>query len=140
MAQSILRAALFALALCGAAAFADTSADPVLGVWRTQSGNGLIEIAPCDDSVCGRVIGGRGEPLDRNNADHALRQRRLVGLTILSGYERGARGWDNGRIYNPEDGRTYRSRLAPGEDGALRVTGCFGPICRTQIWTRAPAA
>lgn len=120
--------------LAGAAAAGP--ADDALGLWLTQSGNGVIEITRCGESVCGRVVGGRGERLDVNNRDRALRSRELMGITILSGHREGPEGWVGGRIYNPEDGASYRSNLAPGPGGTLRVTGCLGPFCRTQVWTR----
>ncbi len=50
--------------------------------------------------------------------------------------ERGA--WDGGRIYNPEDGETYRSTMTLDGNGTLRVRGYVGaPIFgRSQTWTR----
>jgi uncharacterized protein (DUF2147 family) len=136
--RSLRRAAAVAGMIWGLAVL-DASAGPaddVLGLWLTQSGNGVVEISRCGGSICGRIVGGRGERLDVNNRDRALRTRELMGVVILSGYRESAAGWVGGRIYNPEDGASYRSELAPGPQGTLRVIGCLGPFCRTQVWTR----
>ncbi|NJR20288.1 MAG: DUF2147 domain-containing protein [Hyphomonadaceae bacterium] len=74
--------------------------------------------------------------LDTNNPNPALRTRPLIGLNILSGFTRQAdNSYKGGTIYNPEDGRTYRSEFRLKPDGRLEVKGCVGPICRAQIWT-----
>lgn len=130
----VMFAALAAWSLLSGPAAAGP-ADEVLGLWLTQSGNGVVEIARCGESLCGRIVGGRGERFDVRNRDRALRTRELMGLVILSGFRETSEGWSGGRIYNPEDGGAYRSELAPGRGGTLRVTGCVGPICRTQVWT-----
>ena len=71
----------------------------------------------------------------RQQSDKALRSRPIAGLTILSGFAAAGDHW-SGRIYDPRSGRTYRSELRR-ESGTLKVKGCFGPFCRTQVWTRA---
>jgi len=125
----------------GAAAAAPAPTDATLGVWLTQTKKGKVEIAPCGASICGKVIWVESERdgvaiLDSKNQDPARRNDRIVGSTMLSGFRRSEAGWVGGRIYNAEDGGTYGSELRPQPDGTLKVKGCFGPICRTQIWTR----
>ena len=45
-------------------------------------------------------------------------------------------GWE-GRIYNPEDGQTYRATLRrPGAD-TLTIEGCVLFICQKQVWRSA---
>ena len=46
-------------------------------------------------------------------------------------------GWKDGRIYDPESGKTYRSRLRVTPDGSLKVSGCILFVCQSQRWTRA---
>ena len=121
------------------AAHASPAGDSVMGRWKTQSGHGIVELARCGTSVCGKIVGGSGgEPLDVKNKNAALRTRQLVGLTMMSGYRETAKGWAGGTIYNPEDGGAYGSELKPGPSGTLLVKGCFGVLCRTQTWTKAP--
>lgn len=108
--------------------------------WRTQSGAGTIRIETCGAKTCGRILTGTpkaGETgLDFRNPNAALRSRSLIGTNILSNFTRQANdSYKGGTIYNPEDGRTYRSEFKLKADGRLEVKGCLGPICQTQIWT-----
>lgn len=113
---------------------------PVTGRWLTVEGKAIVEIAPCGASLCGRIVRvlkprPGGLATDANNPDATLRRRPIAGLAILTGFTAKADRWA-GRIYDPENGRTYRSELRA--DGAmLKVRGCFGPFCRTQLWMRA---
>jgi uncharacterized protein (DUF2147 family) len=123
--------------------FAATSASarPLEGTtWRTQSGNGTIRIETCGQRTCGRILTGvpsqRQSEFDTRNPNPAMRTRPLIGLNILSGFTRQAdNSYKGGTIYNPEDGRTYRSEFRQKPDGRLEVKGCVGPFCQTQIWT-----
>lgn len=124
------------LLVCGAPAQA---AAPVAGRWLSDGGKAMVEIAPCGTALCGRIVrvlvSTTGVATDRNNPDPKLRSRPLAGLTILSGFIDGGTVW-KGRIYDPESGRSYRSELER-RDGTLRVKGCLGPFCRTQVWKPA---
>jgi uncharacterized protein (DUF2147 family) len=128
------------LALAGAAAAA---AAPIEGVWRTASDGGEIELHRCGEALCGRVVESddiKTDPdlRDLTNKDPALRGRRLKGLDLFHGFRGGPDLWTNGRVYNPEDGRTYRGQMELMRDGRLKVTGCLVfPLCRSQVWTRA---
>ncbi len=126
-------------------AFADPRFE-VEGVWLTPDGDSKVEIYDCGDGTpCGRVVWIDPEALeapdtpdtvtDRNNPDPELRSRPVVGLIMLSEFERGRSRWKSGRIYDPETGRTYGSRLKQLDDGRLEVKGCVGPICITQRWS-----
>lgn len=128
-----------ALTLTAAPALA---AAPVTGRWITPDRDSVIEIGNCGGTVCGRI--GRllkpvqgGPATDRNNPDAALRTRPLVGLPILIGFTDAGDEW-RGRIYDPRAGKTYRSTLALGSGGMLRVKGCIAFFCQTQEWRRAP--
>lgn len=120
---------------------APAATDPVLGRWLTQSRKAHIEIKPCGQTVCGAVVWLADETdgrviLDTRNKDAAKRGARLVGAPMLWDFKPAPHGWVNGRIYNAEDGGTYRAALKPQPNGTLLVDGCVGPICRTQTWTR----
>jgi uncharacterized protein (DUF2147 family) len=62
-----------------------------------------------------------------------------LGLTILYGLRRtGERTWEEGRIYNPDDGTDYRATMSIQDDGTLRVRAYLlvPPLGKTFIWTR----
>ena len=118
------------------------------GVWLHVDRRIQVKIAPCGDLLCGNLVwfmwpkDAEGLPLvDLKNPDPALRARPLLGLQILRGLRRtGVDSWEDGEIYNPDDGESYRVQMSIQDDGALRVRAyvlvpAFG---ETQIWTRVP--
>jgi uncharacterized protein (DUF2147 family) len=130
-------AALLALTLAGTA----NAAQPIAGRWLTQDGSAIVQIGPCGGGTCGRiatVLKARpGAPTtDVNNPDPALRNRPVVGTTILSGFSDAGDDW-RGRIYDPRNGKSYKSIVARSPDGTLKVKGCISFICQTQVWKPA---
>lgn len=120
------------------AANADTF--DVYGLWLTQAETAHIEVTDCGDGTpCGAliwidpVIADAG--IDARNANKTLRTRPLVGVPIVWGYARGKKNWRSGHIYNPEDGKTFKSTMRLQDNGTLKVKGCIGLICITNIWT-----
>jgi len=137
-----------ALLLAGAGA-ANAATDPAFGDWLTQAKDGKVRIGPCEANpaqACGTLIWFKlpagtppGPPHDAHNPDPALKSRPLMGLPIIMGFRREAPGrWVDGRIYDPNDGKTYRSKMSLAPDGTLRVAGCVLVFCQTQTWTRVP--
>lgn len=131
------------LVTTAALAFATAAASaPIEGLWRTETKGGVVRIAPCGVQMCGTLEDApdlRTNPAakDERNRDAAKRSRGLKGVTLLDGFSGGPERWTGGTIYNPDDGRTYRSELVLAGPDTLKVKGCFGPLCRTQTWTRA---
>lgn len=117
-------------------------ADMVIGQWRTQTRNGIVDITRCGASICGSLVtsdGLRADPklADVHNSDPKLRGRPLRGIAMLGGFTRGDGEWDGGHVYNPDDGRTYSGKLTIVDADHLKVRGCvFFPLCKTQTWTR----
>lgn len=137
--MTIFRAsvAVFALTLAGAA----HAVQPIAGRWLTEDGAAIVQVGPCGTSTCGRiatVVKARpGAPTtDVNNPDAALRSRPMVGLPILSGFTQSGNEW-RGRIYDPRNGKSYKSIVTRGENDTLRVKGCIAFICQTQVWKAA---
>src|SRR5271156_1558880 len=66
-----------------------------VGVWLHDNKRIEIEITPCGDTLCGKLVwfkwpnNAQGLPLvDLNNPDSALRTRPLLGLLVLNGLHR----------------------------------------------------
>ena len=117
-------------------------ASDVTGVWLTAEDGGKISIERCGASICGKILGD-GAPqagrIDRDdmNKNPALRNRPLLGLTILQGFSGGPQVWTGGTIYNPNDGGVYQATLKLASNDVLKVKGCIvAPLCQTQTWTR----
>ena len=110
--------------------------------WVTANGSGIIRLEPCGPKLCGKIAGPgpkadkNGAQTDVKNPNPALRSRPIVGLAILTGFSDQGKGkLTGGQIYDPTEGKSYRSELRLKPDGKLEVKGCIGPICVSQIWT-----
>jgi uncharacterized protein (DUF2147 family) len=139
----------FVISLCGAllaAAPARAETPTPIGVWLHPNQRIQVEIAPCGEQLCGKMIWFRwpndtqGRPLvDFRNENPALRGRALLGLAVVHGLRRtGERTWGNGRIYNPDDGVEYNSVMTIPADGTLRVRAyvLLPLLGKTMVWTR----
>ncbi len=143
--RSALAAAL-AAALFLTAAPAAMAEGGVLGRWATPGVSAVVELAPCAgaSTLCGTIrwlwdaVDDKGRPrLDSQNAEAGLRSRPLLGLSILSGLTPSSDGVWAGRIYNPEDGQTYRATVRRSGVDALVIEGCVLFICQKQVWRKA---
>ena len=117
------------------------AAIPVTGKWVTAGKDSVVEIAPCGQKLCGKVAkllkpSPNGPPIDRNNPNPTLKSRPLIGLPILSDFVEAGAQW-SGTIYDPRNGKSYRSNVARNPDGTLKVQGCVAFFCQTQTWTKA---
>ena len=118
--------------------------EAALGVWADEEGEAWIEIAPCQDKLCGRIVWLR-EPLDetgqphtdKNNPEPALQSRPILGLMIMAGLQPNAgRTYLEGQVYNSQNGKIYDVYLTP-RGQTMDVEGCLMKyVCLTQTWTR----
>lgn len=135
-----------ALSLASLSAFAQMS--PV-GLWKTidddtkkekslvriKESNGvfsgtiekLLEPDAKLDSVCEKCTDDR-------------KDKPVLGMTILRNLKQSATDkaiFEGGDIVDPNNGKVYRTRLKPVEDGKkLEMRGYIGPFYRTQVWIR----
>lgn len=139
--KSVLPAAA-ALALFSVPAHSSTSA---VGVWYTEGKDAKVRIAPCGSKLCGTIIWAQdenGRPAttarDDANPNPALRNRPIIGLQIIRDFAPAGPGrWGGGKIYDPNSGRTYDSKMSLSGKGVLKVEGCVMVICQAQSWTQA---
>jgi uncharacterized protein (DUF2147 family) len=147
MKHGLAAAAAAIITAAAGGALAQAGGD-VQGEWYAQDKSGKIRIAPCPgqaDRLCGTIVwmkapnDGAGKPkLDVNNPDAKLAKRTIMGLPLITGFKPAGPGkWAGGKIYNPEDGKTYNSKLELGANNTLKVSGCVLVICKAQTWTRA---
>jgi len=111
------------------------------GYWATSNLTSVVEVSQCDDSLCAEIawlwdiaVAGR-KMLDEKNPQSSKQKKSLLGLQLFSRFKKEDEIW-KGRIYNPEDGRTYRASVTARSKNILRVKGCWGPFCLTQTWRR----
>jgi len=139
MKKLILIAAIF-LALPG---FSQTvSADAVLGTWLTASGKAKVQIYKEGDKYNGKIVWLKNPTyedgkikVDKNNPDKTKQFVPLLGLNMLKGFEFDDGEWEDGTIYDPENGKTYSCTIK-FRDGKLDLRGYIGIslIGRTQTW------
>lgn len=128
-------------ALTAAPAFA---ADPAEGEWFNQTATGKIRIGACP-SQAGKLCGAiswlkppNDKALDSNNPDPKLKTRPIQGMPMLWGFKSSGPGkWTGGKIYDPNSGKTYDSKISVNPNGTLKVEGCIAVICQAQTWKRA---
>lgn len=140
-----------------------TSQGDIQGLWVMPDGSALVEVYASntdngEEQISVRIAALRephftvvdSDRLDDDaklgdarrdylNPDRRLRQRPLVGLTIVSGLRYRDGRWQGGTIYDPGSGKSYRCRLELEEGGFLRVRGYMGMalLGRTLYWQRA---
>jgi uncharacterized protein (DUF2147 family) len=142
----IIAASFAALAWVGAA-LAASDADPAEGVWLTAEGDAQVRIAPCADQVgqlCGTIVwlkdpvDERGQPVrDVHNPKPELRSRQILGLELIDGLRRkGAGHWTAGRVYDSDNGKSYRTSIHVTGEGSLRIEGCLLLFCSGETWKR----
>jgi uncharacterized protein (DUF2147 family) len=120
-----------------------------VGVWETVSDtlgkpDGRVRVEEVAGELRGTVIQVYSPPNERpdpvcEKCTGALKDKPVVGMTILTGFRRTADGYGSGEILDPNDGKTYRCQIELQEGGRkLAVRGYVGiPLLgRTQVWTR----
>jgi uncharacterized protein (DUF2147 family) len=136
--RNIGLAAILAVGFSGHA-LADMGA---AGTWRMENGKVTVRISPCGGNLCGTIIAlakplnKQGKPkVDKENPNAALRNRPIIGLTILSNMVPESSTKWAGTIYNADDGRTYSSYMKLSGD-RMKVKGCVAFICKSMNFTR----
>jgi len=127
--------------VAGPAALVAQQANPILGRWLTQPGDGIIEITrTADNTYQGTIIGGNApRRLDEHNPKPGRRQQLLLGQVILKNMHEDSDGaLAGGTIYEPDTGRTYKCHIETLDHDRLKVRGFIGVslLGRSQVWTR----
>jgi len=120
-----------AAAVVVAGAGAAWAADPVEGVWKTEVDDGAfahISMKACGSDICGTIAKAfdASGPIDSANVG----KRIVWDMTPEGGGKYGS-----GKIWRPSNDKVYRSKMSLNGN-ALKVSGCVGPICLGQTWTR----
>lgn len=65
-----------------------------------------------------------------------LKNKKIVGMTILNSFKRNGDKWEDGQILDPGNGKVYNASIWLVSIDELRVRGYLGPFYRTQTWKR----
>ncbi|MDZ7709150.1 MAG: DUF2147 domain-containing protein [Roseovarius sp.] len=108
------------------------SAASVLGTWQTgpdKKGQvAHVEARPCGEAVCGWIVrsyDAEGKPITTAN----------IGKRVFWNMTPVGDGEYRGRAWVPAHDREYAARMAL-EGRQLTVSGCVGPFCQSQVWSR----
>ena len=139
----IIGGIIVVLAWLGTGQAGDTGA--ILGGWLTEEGEAEVEIYRCGEAFCGKIVWLK-EPkndegkdkTDINNPDPDKRDQKIIGLNIVWGFRYKGEKWVGGKIYDPDNGKTYKCKMELESEERLKVRGYIGfsLIGRTTIWTR----
>lgn len=131
--------------LLGFTVAAQTKPTDILGVWLSENKDGKVEIYQTGKRFYGKLIwgsrmfeaDGKTSKKDTNNPDKKLAQRPLKDMIILQDFVFEDGQWQDGKIYDPDNGKTYSCKMKL-EDGNLNIRGYIGIslIGRTTVWTR----
>lgn len=124
--KMVLVAAAAVIGLAGAA-----WADPAEGTWKTEVDDGAyayIKMSMCGANLCGTIA-------RTFNADGEFKSQNLGKQLVWDMAPAGGGSYKSGKIWQPSTDKTYRSKMAISGD-TLNVSGCVGPICKKQRWSR----
>lgn len=136
---------LFSMLCFSFLASAKTNPDDILGVWLSSNGQAHLQIYKEGEKYFGKLVwlkepnNAKGTPkLDANNPDETLRTKTLLGLVILRNFKYDDGEWSGGRIYDPQNGKEYKSYMKLKDSKTLNLRGYIGfsLLGRTEVWTR----
>ncbi|WP_373514808.1 DUF2147 domain-containing protein [Persicitalea sp.] len=121
--------------------------DAVIGTWLTGSKKGRVQIYKQGNAYFGKIVWLQepndpktGNPkTDISNPNPKKRDQPLLGLVNLRDFRYdGDNVWDEGKIYDPENGKEYSCKMTLRDDNTLDVRGYvgFSLLGRTDTWQR----
>ena len=129
--------------LTGSAAYCQS--DKIEGTWFNDVKDAKIQIYKSGDGkFYGKIIWLKdpvknGKPkLDEKNKNEKLQKQPIVGLVILKGFEKDGDTYEDGTIYDPENGKTYDCKITyKGKTLSIRGYVGISMFGRTTVWERA---
>jgi len=143
----VLGSGVLALAALCAAGGAQAQMTPV-GLWKTIDDDGkteksLVRITEKDGALSGVVEKVFDPSKQDSKCDQCTDERKdklILGMTIIRNVRQDASDkelWTGGEILDPNNGKTYKTRLKPVDGGkTMQMRGYIGFFYRTQIWHR----
>ena len=122
-------------------------ADAILGQWYTdpEKKDVVVEFYKDNGVYSGKIVWMQNpknddgtDKVDKENPDEARKNDPILGLNLAKGFTyKGDSKWAGGTIYDPNNGKTYKCKIAlKGDD--LKVRGFIGVslLGRTAHWLR----
>lgn len=115
---------------------AQNEEDAILGKWESVEKNLIVEVYKQEGTFKAKVVWFYDENdtitpieerLDTENPNKSLRNRKILGLQVLSGlvYNARQKRWVNGKIYDSSSGRTWSATVWLTDVNTLQVRGYY---------------
>lgn len=110
----------------------------IYGAWVINEGESVVNIQDCDQSaICGKIVKFVNDKrYSELTAETAIPLQDQAGPLILDDFRLDSDNKYKGRIFNPRNGKNYKSTIKVSKNGDLKVKGCLGPVCEAKTWTR----
>ncbi len=143
----ILGSGVLAVAALCVVGSAQAQLTPV-GLWKTIDDDGkteksLVRITEKDGALSGVVEKVFDPSKQDSKCDQCTDERKdklVLGMAIIRNVRQDAGDkelWSGGEILDPNNGKTYKTRLKPVDGGkTMQMRGYIGFFYRTQIWHR----
>ena len=123
------------MVLCSAmGCMAQSAADKIIGTYKAvQEGReSKVKFTKFGDGYRGQIIWLK----ETKNPDKAKRKVPADKIVIIDKvtYEDGI--WQNGKIYDPTSGKTYKVEIRFSDAKTLEVKGKLGPFFKKVYWTK----
>ncbi len=125
----------------------DDEGDKLIGVWEPSSGKARVKIEKIGAKYYGKIVWLK-EPIDavtqkpkvdKNNPDASMQNVPLKGYRLLKDFVYATKNeWNEGTIYDPENGSTYSCVISMKDENTLEIRGYIGvkALGRTDVWKR----
>jgi uncharacterized protein (DUF2147 family) len=114
----------------------NAKADLICGKWLSDNKELLVQVYRDGDTFKGKSLWFKnkdkrkamGEWTDIHNPDPALRNRKILGIDVLTKltYNADTNTWENGKIYEGSSGKLWDTYVKINKDGSLKVTAYWG--------------
>lgn len=107
------------------------AADPAMGTWKTQVDDGAyahVNMSNCGGKICGTIS-------RTFNSGGEYKSENLGKKLVWDMSPNGGGKYSGGKVWQPSTGKVYNSKMVINGN-SLAVSGCVGPICKKQTWSR----
>ncbi len=123
---------------------AQGNADAAIGKWLSENERCKVEIFKSGTKYYGKIVWlyeqkdpETGKPkTDLENPDASKRNVPLIGLMVLKNFVFKEGFWQDGEVYNSQNGSTYDCEFWLDGKDKLVLRGYWGFVYHTETWTK----
>lgn len=109
--------------------------DAAIGTWRNLRDTMHIEIQPCGDSLCGKVVWASDQAIADARRGGT---RDLIGTQVFRDFRRDSAGNWRGKVFVPDLNKTLSGTIVLVDRDTLKGSGCLvgRVLCKSKILVR----